>query len=150
MTSNLRLRAARPKLVAALLAVLLTMLVAAATRPAPASAQWYWGCTYSWGSPCYGQQQWVDFLITQDPDHALKSWPGYPTQNGYKQPKHDGIERCVAGSIWGEIHGQEVPWVGGWGQVTQSYQTSYYGFPLIGSCAEYQKVALYQMVDLGQ
>jgi hypothetical protein len=121
--------------------------VAAAT---PASATYYWGCTYSWGHVCFENHAAAIYLLyTMDPDHAINDGFGAGVQNGYPNPKWDGRERCVAGAIW-QNGAQVVPWSGAWGQALVSYgPNGVWGQGMIGSCVEYQNIALYQVVDYG-
>jgi hypothetical protein len=139
------------------LALLSTTAVAAvsvlgafsALVPASANASYYGGCTYTWGTPCYIVYGGINYLITQDPDHAASTWGSAPPWNGYKVPKHDGIERDICGTIMAH-EGTLGPygWSCGWGQVVENYP-GITGYSAIGG-AEYYGIALYQMIDYGE
>jgi hypothetical protein len=144
------LRQAAKKRIALAVITALAATGALASAAAPAQAQYYWGCTYSWGAPCFENHvAGINFLITMDPDHAVHNFANAPTNNGYKTPKYDGRERCVASAIW--YNGRQVvPWVSNWGQTVVTYPEYITGQGLIGSCVEYYNIALYQMVDYGE
>jgi hypothetical protein len=121
---------------------------AAFAIPASAGAEYYWGCTYSWGSACFAPRAGgVNYLITQDPDHATE-W-GVPPQNGYPKARWDGRERDVCGGVWNAQVGQNVPWSCSWGQ-------NIYTFPMvggqgmIGTGVQYYRIALYQVIDFSE
>jgi hypothetical protein len=136
---------------AALLAVGALATAGAFVLPAvPASAEYYWGCTYSYGNACFSHHpEGINYLITMDPDKAGYSfgWGGI-TNNGYPGPKYDGRERCVGSAIWD--NGQVVPWVAAWGRVIVTYPEAHWGEGMIGTCVEYYEIALYQMVDYSE
>jgi hypothetical protein len=114
-----------------------------------AQAEYYGGCTYSWGSPCYIVYGGMNYLITTDPDHAASTWGGTKPFNGYRVPRHDGVERDICGTIM--YHpGTLSPygWSCGWGEVVNTYPTIV-GYSAIGG-AEYYGIALYQMVNWGE
>ncbi|HEY4427673.1 MAG TPA: hypothetical protein VGN08_05675 [Solirubrobacteraceae bacterium] len=121
----------------------------AAIAPGAARAEYYGGCTYSWGTPCYIVYGGINYLITQDPDHAVYSWGSTPPFNGYKTAKYDGVERDVCGTIM-EHEGTLYPygWTCGWGQFVQTYP-GIVGYSAIGG-AQYYNIALYQMIDWGE
>jgi hypothetical protein len=132
-----------------LLALSAVAVSAALAIPASAGAEYYWGCTYSWGSACFAPRSGgVNFLITQDPDHAGE-WGGVKPENGYPPPKWDGRERDVCGGVWNSQVGQNVPWSCTWGQ-------NVYTFPyvsgqgMIGTAVAYYKIGLYQVIDYGE
>jgi hypothetical protein len=131
----------------AIAAVTVTGTVALA--PATAEAEYYGGCSYSWGAPCYIVYGGINYLITQDPDHAVNSWGSTKPFNGYKVPKYDGVERDICGTIM-EHEGTLYPygWTCGWGQVVQTYP-GIVGYSAIGG-ANYYNIALYQMIDWGE
>jgi hypothetical protein len=87
----------------------------------------------------------MDFLETMGPQQACKKF-GCEVKplNGYKDPTEDGRVRCVGSAIW---NGREqiVPWVAGWGDLYATYaHPGFYGAGMIGTCAEYYQIALYQ------
>ncbi len=130
------------------------LLVAlAASGPARArqyyGGEYWWGCTYSWGSPCIEPhyETAIHFLQTMDPDHAA-SWLEAETENRYKAPRRDGIERCVGGTVWDGS--QTEPWSGGWGIVQTAYPSGPPGYGVIGSCEPYYGISLYQYVNWGE
>src|SRR4051794_14628299 len=89
---------------------------AAAALAGPAQAQkfyggeFWWGCTYSYGTACIEPhyETRISYLRTMDPDNAA-AWLPQETENRYKSPHADGIERCVGHAIWNG--GQTQPWV---------------------------------------
>jgi len=111
--------------------------------------EYWWGCTYSWGAPCIEPhyQPAIHYLRTMDPDYAWK-WVPQETENHYKAPVPDGIERCVLGAVWNGT--QTEPWVGGWGAVVNEYPSGPPGYGFIGSCTPYYSIALYQYVNWGE
>ncbi len=136
-------------------AVLAGFLAAGALTAAAASAQqfyggeYWWGCTYSWGSVCIEPhyEPAIHYLRTMDPDNAHE-WLDQETENRYKAPAHDGIERCVGAGVWNGS--QTEPWVGGWGYVVAEYPSGAPGYGMIGSCQPYYSIALYQYVNWGE
>ena len=130
-------------------ACVLAIACAFTLAPSAAHAEYYGGCTYSWGSPCYIVYGGMNYLITMDPDHAVSTFGSTKPFNGYKAPKHDGAERNICGTIM--YHpGTLSPfgWSCGWGEVVNTYPTTV-GYSAIGG-AEYFGVALYQMVNWGE
>lgn len=133
----------------ALLAIAVLAAVSVAALPtASASASWYAGCTYSWAKTCFTYQGYIDYLITQDPDSALATWGTLQPQNGYKAPKHDGVERDVCGTISESTTHIIYEWTCNWGTAARTYPTTY-GIATIGSGIPYYNIALYQMVNYG-
>jgi hypothetical protein len=141
-------RGAKTKGRVALLAIAAITLTAA-IAPGAAHAEYYGGCTYSWGAPCYIVYGGINYLITQDPDHAVYAWGSTRPFNGYKTAKYDGVERDICGTIM-EHEGTLYPygWTCGWGQVAQTYP-GIVGYSAIGG-AQYYNIALYQMIDWGE
>lgn len=132
-----------------------TALLAAVAFAATAQAkqfyggEYWWGCTYSWGTACFEPhyETRITYLRTMDPDNASE-WLPQETENRYKAPRRDGIERCVAGAIWDGS--QTEPWVEGWGYVSALYPSAPVGYGMIGSCVPYYSIALYQYVNWGE
>jgi hypothetical protein len=148
-----RTRALRRRL--ALAALTIAALAAGLTAASAAQAQrfyggeYWWGCTYSWGSPCIEPhyETAIHYLRSMDPDNAA-AWLEAETENRYKAPRADGIERCVGAAVWNG--GQTEPWVGGWGYVVAEYPSGPPGYGFIGSCVPYYGIALYQYVNWGE
>jgi len=137
----------------------LAALLAAASGGAlagPAQAQqfyggeYWWGCTYSWGAACIEPhyETRITYLRSMDPDNAAAWLPGQETENRYKAPHPDGVERCVAAAVWNGT--QTQPWVAGWGYVSALYPGAPPGYGMIGTCAVYYQIALYQYVNWGE
>jgi hypothetical protein len=115
--------------------------------PAAAQAEYYGGCTYSWGGPCYIVYGGINYLITMDPDHAASTFANAKPNNGYKVPKYDGKERDVCGTImYHEGTLSPYGWSCGWGEVITTYP-GITGYSAIGTGVEYYGIALYQMID---
>ena len=112
----------------------------------PASAEYTWGCTYSYPNTCFGPWGANDFLITMDPDHAL--WLA-GTNNGYPKPKWDGRERYVCGSVWSGGPGTSIPWSCAWREDVYTFPWIN-GRALIASSLAYSRIALYQVIDYSQ
>ncbi|MGO9487492.1 MAG: hypothetical protein ACLQBB_00510 [Solirubrobacteraceae bacterium] len=130
-----------------------TLMAVCASGPAQAQqfygGEYWWGCTYSWGTACIEPhyETAIHYLRSMDPDNAVQ-WLDAETENHYKAPKGDGIERCVAAAVWDG--GQTEPWVSGWGYVVAEYPGGAPGYGMIGSCAPYYGIALYQYVNWGE
>ncbi len=130
-------------------------LLAAAAFAASAHAQkfyggeYWWGCTYTWGTACIEPhyETRITYLRTMDPDNAAE-WLPQETENRYKAPHPDGIERCVAAAVWNG--GQTEPWVAGWGYAAYLLPSAPPGYGMVGSCQPYYGIALYQYVNWGE
>ena len=111
--------------------------------------EYWWGCTYSWGTACIEPhyEPAIHYLRSMDPDDASQ-WLEQETENRYKAPRRDEIERCVAAAVWDS--GQTEPWVAGWGYVVATYLNGAPGYGMIGSCEPYYNIALYQYVNWGE
>jgi hypothetical protein len=123
----------------------------AAVAPSAAKAEYYGGCTYSWGTPCYIVYGAQNFLITMDPDHAYGLFANAATNNGYKAAKHDGVERDVCGTImYNEGTLSPYPWSCNWGEVVTNYGSGITGYSAIGTGVAYYGIALYEMANYGE
>lgn len=133
-----------------LMAVAAATAVGAFAIPATASAEYYWGCTYSWGSVCFAPRSGgVNYLVTMDPDHARSLTGGAPTQNGYPRAREDNRERDVCGAVWNAQVGQSVPWSCSWGQNVYTFPLTG-GQGMIGTAVQYYGIALYQVIDYSE
>ncbi len=137
------------------LAVGVALLALPALAAVPAQGQkfyggeYWWGCTYSWGTACIEPhyETAIHYLRSMDPDNAAQ-WLEQETENRYKAPRSDGIERCVGAAVWDS--GLTEPWVGGWGFAVAEYPSGPPGYGMIGSCVPYYNIALYQYVNWGE
>lgn len=134
---------------------LATALVAVAAFAAQAQAkkfyggEFWWGCTYSYGAACIEPhyETHITYLRSMDPDNAAE-WLPQETENRYKAPHPDGIERCVGAAVWNGALTE--PWVAGWGYVAYLLPSGPPGYGMIGTCAVYYSIALYQYVNWGE
>jgi hypothetical protein len=116
-----------------------------AVSAAPAGAEYFWGCTYSWEHVCFAPPTGAqNYLVTLDPDHAL-GIGFYSTQNGYPGPKYDGRTRDVCGGVWNGSAGQDVPWSCSWGENAYTFEYAW-GKAMIGA-GQYYNIALYQIIN---
>ncbi len=108
--------------------------------------EFYWGCTYSWGSPCIEPHYHpkLETLLTMSADESAALSPGRPTQNRYPAAKPDHVDRCVAAAGWNG--GQITPWSSG-EELVVSGGGGGPGYGLIGTCAVYYSISLYQVAD---
>lgn len=141
-------RVALPPLAAALLAT--TAFAGSAHAQKFYGGEYWWGCTYTWGTACIEPhyETRITYLRSMDPDNAAAWLPGQETENRYKAPHPDGIERCVAAAVWNG--GLTEPWVAGWGYAAYLLPSAPPGYGMIGSCEPYYGIALYQMVNWGE
>lgn len=122
----------------------------AALAPSAAQAQYYGGCTYSWGTPCYivygGPSSQINFLITQDSEHAANTWGALKPNNGYALPVRDNRTRDLCGTIMYKP-GTLSPygWTCNWGTTSTTYPNTV-GYSAIGG-AEYYGIKVYQMIN---
>jgi hypothetical protein len=137
------------------LAAVLCAVAASGAVAGPAQAkkfygnEFWWGCTYSWGTACIEPhyETSITFLRSMDPDNAHE-WLPQETENRYKAPVPDNIERCVGAAVWNGS--QTKPWVAGWGYVDALYPGGTPGYGMIGTCVAYYQIALYQYVNWGE
>lgn len=110
--------------------------------------EFYWGCTYSWGSACIEPHYHpkLETLLTMDADAAAADFPGVEGMNRYPAARRDGAERCIAAAAWNGS--QYEPWTSGYGDIV-SGGGSVGGYGMIGTCAVYYDISLYQDADWG-
>jgi hypothetical protein len=133
----------------------LAALAITALASAPAQAikeyggEFWWGCTYSWGSPCIEPryETAVNYLMTFDSQRAHEFLPGDETENRYPAPSGDGKERCMSSAVW---NGSQVaPWVNAWDYVAEA-PGGMAGYGMIGTCEPYTDISVYQYVNWGE
>jgi hypothetical protein len=109
--------------------------------------EFWWGCTYSWGSFCVEPhyQPHVDDLLTFDAQSAHE-WDPRETENRYPAPPSEGVERCMAAAVWDGS--QETPWVSAWKFVNDE-PGEVPGYGMIGTCEPYYNIPVYQYVNWG-
>jgi hypothetical protein len=121
----------------------------AALTPSTAQAQYWGGCTYSWGAPCYIVYGNINFLGTLDSQRAYNLFGGTKVHanNGYPAPKADGRERDVCASLFYQEGGpQATGWVCDWQQVWTSFPYTV-GYSAIGTNQVYYGIAIYQLIN---
>ncbi len=142
------------KLVRAALALTATtltigMIGAGSAQAAKAyGGEFYWGCTYSWGAACIEPHYHpkLETLLTMDADQAHYLEPGVETENRYPAARPDGADRCIAAAAWNGT--QYEPWTSGY-ELIVSGGGSVGGYGMIGTCAVYYNISLYQIADWG-
>jgi hypothetical protein len=110
--------------------------------------QFFWGCTYSWGAACIEPhyQPKLETLLTMDADQAHYLLPGDETENRYPAARPDNVERCIAAAAWNGT--QYQPWTSGYDLIV-SGGGAVGGYGMIGTCAVYYNISLYQIADWG-
>jgi hypothetical protein len=135
-----RRRAAKPAmLVAAVLALTCTGGAAVAASGAQA---YYWGCTASVGSSCWGKLMGVSTILGMDQNTANYYVERNP-ENGYPHPSGGHPHRSVCINVWG---GNQLlyPWNCASGSVAQN--SGYYAEPMLGE-NEGGAASLYELVN---
>jgi hypothetical protein len=130
-------------LAASLLAALV-LAVAVPQAHAEYNGKYYFGCTYSWGSACFGPYQHLERLETLDPGAAYTYYRGQHTNNGYKDPIPDGHPRDGCAGVYNAPN-QTYPWVCNW---ERAYEEPHqWGQPMIGTAVEYYNIAMYSYAN---
>jgi hypothetical protein len=140
----------RLAVLAAALVVAISSLVA--THAATASADYYWGCTYTYPNSCLqpGSPGVINRLETMDNQEALTIEPKARAPfNGYKKPEERGT---LALQTCGTIYegGVTVPWSCSMAANQYYFPEWHWGHGMMGSEIAYSKVSYWQDVNIGE
>ncbi len=131
--------------------LVLAAIATPALTAAPAQAEYYWGCTYTYNNACLALPEGatINRLWTTYPQAAI-GLNGYAhPANGYKVPvlnEHESIRYVCGGATWAGAW--TIPVSCGWGYNFYNLEEFHWGQARIWSPEHYNQIALYQNVNI--